>query len=138
MRRGIKASKRSLIFSLVFLFVVVPSLSAQDEGRITRRIQFARGRTMATLKGQIKKNQEIIYLLRANKGQTLAVRVAAASTPNHDVVFTIKGPGNASLMEEGDLNTEWSGQLPATGDYQISLGMIESEFSNYTLEVSVR
>jgi hypothetical protein len=137
MRRAIKTGKCALIFYLA-LFAIAPSLSAQDAGKTTRRIQFARGRTTATLKGQIKKNQEIVYLLRANKGQTLSVRVAAASTPNHDVVFTINGPGNVSLMEEGDLNTEWSGELPATGDYAINLGMIESESSHFTLEVSVK
>ena len=136
MRTAVKASRCAAIFCLV-LFAVAPSLSAQGEGKTTRRIQFQRGQSTARLKGKIRKSEEIVYLLRANEGQTLSVRVTA-STPNNDVVFTLKGPNDAPLMAEGDMDTEWSGQLPATGDYQISLGMIESEFSQYTLEVSVR
>ncbi|HEX8653018.1 MAG TPA: hypothetical protein VF708_19535 [Pyrinomonadaceae bacterium] len=136
MRTAVKASRCATIFCLV-LFAVAPSLSAQGGGKLTRRIQFQRGQSTARLKGQIRKNEEIVYLLRANEGQTLSVRVTA-STPNHDVVFTLKGPNDTPLMPEGDMDTEWSGQLPATGDYQISLGMIESKFSQYTLEVSVR
>lgn len=137
MRTTIKAVKLVLIFSLLLFTVIPHCVSAQGGEKITHRVRFARGQNSATLKGKIKKNQEIIYTVRASKGQTLTARVTA-STPNNDVVFTIEGPGNVSLMAEGELDTEWSGQLPASGDYQISLGMIESEFSNYTLEVSVR
>ena len=136
MRTAIKAGMLVSIFFFL-LFTVVPSVSAQEGEKITHRVRFARGQSSATLKGKIRKNQEIIYTLGASKGQTLTVRVTA-STPNHDVVFTIEGPGSRAMMEEGDLNTEWTGQLPESGDYQISLGMIESDFSNYTLEVSVR
>jgi hypothetical protein len=137
MRITIKAGVlASILFSLLFA-AMTDSVSAQGGGKITHRVRFARGQNSAALKGKIKKNQEIIYTVRASKGQTLTARVTA-STPNHDVVFTIEGPGNKALMEEGDLNTEWTGQLPESGDYQISLGMIESESSDYTLEVSVR
>ena len=137
MRITIKAGTLASILFFLLFAVISNSVSAQDGGKITHRVRFARGQSSATLKGKIKKNQEIIYTLGASKGQTLTARVTA-STPNHDVVFTIEGPGNRALMEEGDLNTEWTGQLPESGDYQISLGMIESEFSDYTLEVSVR
>ena len=136
MRTTIKAGKLASVFFFL-LFIVVPSVSAQEGEKITHRIRFARGQNTATMKGKIRKNQEIIYTLRASKGQTLTARVTA-STQNNDVVFTLMGPGNISLMAEGELDTEWSGELPQSGDYQISLGMIESEFSNYTLEVSVR
>lgn len=137
MRTTIKAGKLVYIFCLL-LFAAIPyCVSAQEGEKVVHRVRFARGQNSATLKGKIRKNQEIIYTIRASKGQTLNARVTA-STENHDVVFTITGPGNVSLMAEGELDTEWSGQLPENGDYQISLGMIESEFSNYTLEVSVR
>lgn len=136
MRITIKAG--TLVSILFFLLLTVaPSVSAQEGEKITHRVRFARGQNSATMKGKIRKNQEIIYTLRASKGQTLTARVKA-STQNNDVVFTITGPGNVSLMAEGDMDTDWTGKLPESGDYQISLGMIESEFSNYTLEVSVR
>ena len=137
MRIAITAGKLASIFCVLLFTVISYGVSAQEGEKITHRVQFARGQNSATLKGKIKKNQEIIYTVRANKGQTLTARVTA-STPNHDVVFTIEGPGGRSLMDEGDVDTDWTGKLPESGDYQISLGMIESEFSNYTLEVSVR
>ena len=105
-------------------------------GAATRRVQFPRGSSWVTLKGTVKENEEVKYVLRARKGQTLTATLTS-TTPNHDVVFSINGPGGQPLTGD-DVTTEWKGKLPKSGDYQISIGMIESKVSQYTLKINLR
>ena len=95
-----------------------------------RRVRFERGRTGAVLKGTIADGGEVVYVLGANRGQTLIVHVSTTARAN-DVVFTIDG-----LMEE--IGTDFEGTLPATRDYRIRVGAIESRSAPFTLEVTIR
>ncbi|HYE64196.1 MAG TPA: hypothetical protein VD966_01360, partial [Pyrinomonadaceae bacterium] len=86
-----------------FTFLIVLSLtatlsSAEPGQKIVRRVQFERGRTTVVLKGTIRHGQEIVYVLRASKGQTLTAHITA-TTPNNDVVFSIEGPGGRELTD---------------------------------------
>jgi hypothetical protein len=100
------------------------------------RILFVPGTSSATITGNLNAESVTYYTLRARQGQTLRVNVTG-STENHDVVFTITGPSGEELMGEGGFENEWDGELPETGDYVIMVDMIESEYSDYNLEVSV-
>ena len=108
-----------------------------EAGSLVRRVKFEKGRTTAVLKGNVKDGQEITYLLGAAKGQTMTVHLTG-DAKNHDVVFSIVGPDGAPLMGEGEIDTDWTGELPAAGDYKIKVGLIESKSSAYTLEVMIR
>jgi hypothetical protein len=130
------ASKRAIIMLVILTVMNLPAEAYQGQ-KIVKRIQFAKGRTTAVLKGTIRDSQEIIYVLRANEGQTLTAHISA-STPNNDVVFHIEGPEGTQVMDEGDITNDWSGKLPKSGDYRIVIGMIESRVSRYTLEVAIR
>jgi len=99
-----------------------------------QRVRFERGRTSAVIKGAVSHGREVVYVLGARAGQTLIVYVSTNS-PNHDVVFSIKGPGG-DLTD--DIGTDFSGELPRSGDYRIAVGAIESESANFTLEVTIR
>jgi hypothetical protein len=134
MTQTIKKSSR--LATSVLVFLLVASLAPSVGGKtITRRVQFKPGTSSAVLKGAIKKGEEIVYVLRAGKGQTLSASISG-TTANNDVVFSITGPGGQSLMD--DIDTSFTGRLPETGDYRISVGMIESRYSQYTLKVSIR
>lgn len=115
----------------MLLLLIAPWAPAQVE----RRVRFARGRTSAVLKGKIVNGEGVVYVLGAGRGQTLIANVSTTS-PNHDVVFSIEGPDGAGLME--DVDTGFTGTLPKTGDYRISVGAIESQNASFTLEVTIR
>lgn len=100
-----------------------------------RRVRFERGRTSAVLKGTVSHGREAVYVLGARAGQTLVANVSTTS-PNHDVVLSIKGPDGSDLME--DVDTGWTGELPSSGDYRLYVGTIESASAAYTLEVAIR
>ena len=109
---------------------------AGGNGTIVRQVKFARGKTSTVLRGVIKKNQEVVFVLNAKAGQTLTASVDA-STQNNDVVFSISGP-NGSLMDDGmEVTTTWRGQLPASGEYRLTMGMMESKSSRYVMNISV-
>jgi len=114
----------------LLLCSLAPASFAQE-----RRVRFERGRTSAVLKGTVSHGREAVYVLNARAGQTLIVHVSTTS-PNHDVVFSIKSPGGGDLTD--DIGTDFSGELPSSGDYRIAVGAIESETANYTLEVTIR
>jgi hypothetical protein len=138
MTRTRKNRRRISALAFVCLLIVTSITPAYAAKTIVRRVQFRPGTSSAVLKGSINHMEQIVYVLRANKGQTLKADITG-TTPNNDVVFSIEGPGGKSLMgEEGDdYGTSWSGRLPETGDYRISIGMIESKSSQYTLKVSI-
>ncbi|MGH9903558.1 MAG: hypothetical protein ACRD68_17265 [Pyrinomonadaceae bacterium] len=124
-----------LTLSLV-LVAAAPRMSAQAAGK--QRIRFARGSTTATVKGVVRGDRGVVYVLGARKGQTLTAKISG-STPNNDVAFSIDTPAGKSLMgaEGDDYGNQWRGELPETGDYRIEIGTIESESSRYTLTVTV-
>lgn len=125
------------VFVLVcFAVLGVASLATAAE---VKRVQFEPGKTSATLEGTVTDRATPVYVLRAGKGQKLTARVSG-STPNNDVVLTITSPSGKSLIgEEGaDYDTHWSGVLKESGDFKITVAMIESTRSAYTLELSLR
>ena len=79
-----------------------------------------------------------VYLLRARAGQTVTVRITARG--RGDAVFSIRKPDGEHVDEDRSVETEWSGELPETGDYRISV-FNPTQFrglTRYTLEVRMR
>jgi hypothetical protein len=56
-----------------------------------------------------------------------------------NAVFAILGPDGTALQgaEEGTDATDWSGTLPASGDFSIWVGPTRGN-ATYTLEVTIR
>jgi hypothetical protein len=102
----------------------------------TQRVRFARGRTTAILKGAVVRGTRDRYILGARAGQTMIVHI---SSREKNAVFTILGPDATALegTEEGADATDWTGELPASGDYSIWVGPTRGN-ATYTLEVTIR
>jgi len=102
----------------------------------TQRVKFARGRTTAVLKGAVVRGTQDRYILGARAGQSMIVHVASREK---DAVFTILGPDGAALTgtEEGADATDWTGELPLSGNYSISVSPSRGN-ATYTLEVTIR
>jgi hypothetical protein len=128
-KRRLKATCAFIITAL-FLTFVVPNVAAQSDR--TRRIRFARGRSTAVLKDAVVRGTIDHYLLRASAGQTMTVRITSLED---NAVFEVFAPGSGrSISGNG---TEWSGELPSSGDYVIDVSGTRGNAS-YTLQVTVK
>ena len=108
----------------------------------TINVRFPKGRTTVILKGRTTGGPSesggmdpITYRLRARKGQTMTLHLTSAKG---NAVFGVWAPG-MEPMDVGQNPTDWSGTLPKTGNYEISVWP-EDEVTNtaFTLELTIR
>ncbi len=97
------------------------------------RIQFVAGGTSAVLNGNIDSGQTLYYVLQASATQTMNVKVWS---PNADVYLGIFGADGQVLLSNTTQDTLWSGTLPATQDYFLSLTAADGATS-YSLSVEI-
>ena len=105
------------LLSLVLLCVFESKAHAQGGKAEPLRIEFKAGAFSTTINGKIKNSEEAEYVLSAQKGQRLTIKLT--STPRKSSVFDLKAPDNADLGLEYDANYDFSKVLPVTGDYLI-------------------
>lgn len=122
-------AKAIIAFTFAVLLSVVPTSVAQV-GK-TRRVQFPKGRTSVVLKGAAVRGTQDKYLVRANGGQTMTLQITSTED---NAVFEVLAPGGRSLASEV---TDWSGELPGTGDYTIVVGGTRGN-ATYSLRVMIR
>lgn len=123
----------------LFLFCAAAPAFAQNGGKAEPlKIEFKRGTTSTTLSGVVHGDEEAEYVLAAKKGQRLIITLT--STPVKSSVFQLLGEDNDTLGLEYDANFNYSGVLPKTGDYFISVKRpTEAKgTSKYRLTVTVR
>lgn len=127
-------------FLPLFLILLPCSVSlAQGGGKAEPlRIEFRRGTTSTTISGKVRGTEESEYVLAAKKGQKLTIKLT--SVPRRSSVFDVKAPENADLGLEYDANYDYSGTLPKTGDYFITVVRPTTSpgSSSYKLTVAVR
>jgi hypothetical protein len=117
---------RSVFIRGRFLPILLLTLStgtaamAQRGGKAEpSRIEFRRGPNSTTVTGVVRNGEEAEYVLAAKKGQRLTIKLT--SLPVKTSVFQILGPDNDTLGLEYNANFSYSGVLPKTGDYFISV-----------------
>jgi hypothetical protein len=109
-----------------------------DAGIRQEKVQFAKGASSAVIKGQLKGDAMVDYLVRAAAGQTLSVKLQKTNAQNY---FNVMPPGSTdSAMFVGDSGENYSGVLPTDGDYIVRVYLMRpaarrGESSNYTLTV---
>jgi hypothetical protein len=97
------------------------------------RIQFVTGGTSAVVNGNIDSAQTLYYVLGASGTQTMNVKVWS---PNADVYLGVFGADGQVLLSNTSQDTLWSGVLPATQDYYVSLTAGNGSTS-YSLSVEI-
>ena len=105
-----------------------PILIAQQSR--SRRIQFARGRSSATVQDAVVRGTTDTYVLNARANQTMRVNI---SSVEDNAVFDVVAPNGQTLESE---TTSFSGKLPATGDYRIVVGGTRGN-ATYKLQVGI-
>lgn len=123
----------------VLTFFAAAGSIAQRGGKAEPlRIEFKRGATSTTISGVVRGDEEAEYTLTARQGQRLTIKLS--STPVKSSVFQLLGPDNDTLGLEYDANFDYSGVLPKTGDYFISVKRpTEAKgTSRYKMTITVR
>jgi hypothetical protein len=131
---------RALLAAIASL-LLLSSPVVQADGIQTKAVQFAKGQSSATIKGTIKGDQTIDYTLRARAGQTMSVALATKHPANYFNVLPPGSNGEAIFIGSSGGN-EWSGALPADGEYKVRVYLMRSaarrnEVANYTLTVGI-
>jgi hypothetical protein len=128
----------TLVTFLLILFTGKVAI-AQGGGKAEpNRIEFRRGTTSTTINGVVRGDEQAEYVLSAKKGQRLIIKLA--SVPAKSSVFQLLGEDNDTLGLEYDANFDYSGVLPKTGDYFITVKRpTEAKgTSRYRLSITIR
>ena len=131
----------SLRFLWFAVGMIVGGAAVAADGIETRPIHFAKGASSATVKGTIKGDQTVDYTVRARAGQTMSVKLDTRHGANY---FNVLPPGSndVSIFAGPTGGNEWSGVLPADGEYKLRVYLMRSaarrnESASYTLTVGV-
>jgi hypothetical protein len=125
--------------SFLLVFSTDGAALAQRGGKAEpNRIEFKRGTHSTTISGTVRGDEQAEYVLSAKKGQRLIIKLT--SVPVKSSVFQLVGEGNDTLGLEYDANYDYSGVLPQTGDYFITVSRPTQAkgTSRYKLTVTVR
>ncbi|MBI5035187.1 MAG: hypothetical protein HZB51_32070 [Chloroflexi bacterium] len=97
-----------------------------------KRIQFAPGAISATIRSAVAPNAMDRYVLRALAGQTMIVNVSSYEL---QMYLAIHGADGTVLKAAGAVN--WSGRLPTTQDYYLTISTPDGAPASYTLQVTI-
>jgi hypothetical protein len=111
-----------------------PVLLAQKSR--TRRLRFAPGKDYAIVQDAVLRGTRDTYLLDAQKGQTMTVKIESVEG---NAVFDVVTPPNRigqrrTVKQEA---VSWTSKLPESGDYQIVVGTTRGNAS-YRLKVVIQ
>ena len=130
-----------LLATAAAALLLPPALAgAQPAPPRQERVTFAKDATSATIKGQIKGDADVDYVVRAAAGQTLSVSFTGSNASNS---FNVLPPGSQDVaMFVSQAGEAYTGLLPADGDYKVRVYLVRAaarrnEASNYELTVGV-
>jgi len=134
--------KRALCATFLFALIFGATVFASAQRKSVQRVQFPAGRTTVVLKGVLKGQADMTYIVRARKGQTLLAHLAVEN--NCCAGILIKGPdnNNQTNADGTDAGNDFSIILKRTGDYRIVVFPPDTagrrDIARYTLEVTIR
>lgn len=98
----------------------------------SRRVQFKRGASSATVQGKVSIAMHDKYIVGARAGQVMTLNLTA---PRSVVRFMLVSPNTGDLIADSARN--WTGTLPQTGDYQIIVDADERG-GTYSMTITIR
>ena len=97
-----------------------------------RRVQFRRGASSTTVQGKVSIALPDTYLVGAREGQVMTVHLTA---PRQKVRFLIMNSKTTDVL--ADNTTNWTGTLPATGDYHILVDT-DGDGRTYSMTITIK
>ena len=117
--------------------VAAPEPTAAPTEAQPQRIQFASGATSAQVKGTLPAEGMAQYVLAAQGGQTMTLKVTPGDQDNPQAILVIYGKDGTVLMSDHASAVTWSGSLPSTQDYLIDVRSVVQKSVDYTLDVEI-
>lgn len=131
----LKLHWRSLLLAAFAILVFTAHVSRAQDETPPKRL-----RSPATVRGLVGGESMDKYVIRARKGRTMTVRISWRKEGDNHADFSVAsasaGGGEQLTGQESDDDKSWTGKIPRTGDYLISVTAVPS--ANYTLRVSVK
>ncbi len=133
------SKNKGWIIAAVCLGVASTPAWAADGIRETA-VQFAKGKSAATLKDRIKGDESVDYRLGAAAGQTMTVTLKPS---NRSTYFNVMAPGEDGAIFIGSTEgNKFSGRLPKSGDYVVRVYLMRNaarrnETSSYSIEFKI-
>jgi|GEM_PF-765004 len=115
-------------------YIPIYNLPVLTDQPSVQRIQFAPGSSSATRWGSLSPNGIDSYVLTALAGQTMTVDVVPTSG---QPLLSINGANGEVLKSAGAGSASWSGVLPLTQDYFITVSAEGGSTMNYTLQLAI-
>lgn len=126
----------AVILSVVYIGGAT-EVSAQNMSNtvVKKQVKFARGANKATLRGSAKYGMSYVFNLGAKAGQTMKIRL---NGKNSELSFSLIAP-NEETMEDAFGVSDWSGELPQSGNYSIVVVMNDENAARvpFTLDVEI-
>jgi hypothetical protein len=98
------------------------------------RIRFASGATSAQVTGYLPTASSKLYVLGARAGQIMTIESYTSSGPFR---FTVS-EANGATLGSGNQGDGWSGTLPRTGDYNLTVqSPMDASPANYALRITI-
>jgi hypothetical protein len=123
-----------LLVAFAIFLMTAQVCQAQDA------IKKKRLRSPATTRGFIGGESQDHYVIRARKGQTLTVSISWKKEDDNTASFSVSPDSDANSEplagKETDKGKRWTGKVPKTGDYLISV--VAHPSAHYKLRVTVK
>jgi hypothetical protein len=107
----------------------------------SHRVSFPAGAVSTLLKGQLKGDQTVDYVLRAGAGQTLSVELKGSNPQNN---FNVMAAGSDTALFIGSTSgTSFRGLLPSDGDVRVRVYLMRpaarrGETGSYSLRLGIK
>jgi hypothetical protein len=131
---------RTFLSCLLAALALAAAPSFAQSDIVKRPVQFAKGKSGATIKSSITGDQTVDYTLRAAAGQTMTVKLSGSSSVYHNVLPP-GSTGEALFVGSRDGNRSTT-TLPASGEYTVRIYQMgnaasSGKRSNFTLDVAI-
>lgn len=128
--------KLRLFATLLLMASVFSVASITSADGVRKRLKFAKGRSSATVSGTVIRGDRDTYIVGARAEQMMHVKITSLE---NNAVFQVRDADGNYLQDAGEEDdaTNWTGDLPSTGDYEIIVGGTRGN-ATYKLTVSIK
>jgi hypothetical protein len=125
---------RLILFVAIATFLFTAQVARAQNDRPKKRL-----RSPATVRGFVGGESQDFYVIRARKGRTMTVQISWLKEEDNTAGFSVSAARSDSQQlagRESDNGKRWTGRIPKTGDYIISV--TANPAAHYKLRVTVR
>jgi hypothetical protein len=123
------------------LFLTLALTAQAADGIREERVQFKPGTSQTTLKGHLRGDGDVDYLLWAKAGQHMTVELHSDNPQNY---FNLLPPGSedAAIFVGSSSGNRFEGTLPDSGDYRVRVYLMRAaarrdKSANYLIDIHI-